>query len=341
MKRKFKVGIIPGDGIGQDVVGATRVILDTINSLAQDFALDFYPMEAGASAVAKYGSPFPPETRDGIAQMDTVLFGAAGSPYDFVVLSGIRTGFSLYANVRPIKSLPGIRCIQPKADMIIVRENTEGLYRGVGYIDGDYHVDMRVFTTKGMERILRFCFELAVKKKRRKVTFTHKDNVLRNTDAVMKKKFYDMAKEYPGIETEDMEIDACAMRMIMKPETLDVILAENANGDVLSDVGGAIIGGIGLTPGGNMGDSFAVFEPVHGSAPKHAGKNVADPIATIMAAKMMFEYLGQTKVSDLMEQSVIDVLTKTTVRTYDLGGTSSTTQVAEAVAQRIKEKWSS
>ena len=340
MKKKFKVGIIPGDGIGQDVVGATRIILDTINSLAQDFTLDFYPMEAGASAVAKYGSPFPKETRDGIAQMDTVLFGAAGSPYDFVVLSGLRTGFSLYANVRPIKSLPGIRCIQPKADIIIVRENTEGLYRGVGYIDGDYHVDLRVFTTKGMERILRFCFELAVKKKRKKVTFTHKDNVLRNTDAVMKKKFYDMAKEYPGIETEDMEIDACAMRMIMKPETLDVILAENANGDVLSDVGGAIIGGIGLTPGGNMGDSFAVFEPVHGSAPKHAGKNVADPIATIMAAKMMFEYLGQTKVSELMEQSVIDVLTKSTVRTYDLGGSSSTTEVAEAVAQRIRERWS-
>lgn len=339
MKKTYKVGIIPGDGIGKDVVGATRIILDTINSLAEDFALDFYPMEAGASAVVKYGSPFPMETRDGIAQMDTVLFGAAGSPYDFVVLSGIRTGFSLYANVRPIKALPGIKCIQSRADMIIVRENTEGLYRGVGYIDGDYHVDMRVFTTKGMDRILRFCFELAVKKKRKKITFTHKDNVLRNTDAVMKKKFYALAKEYPGIETEDMEIDACAMRMIMKPETLDVILAENANGDVLSDVGGAIIGGIGLTPGGNMGDSFAVFEPVHGSAPKHAGKNVADPIATILAAKMMFEYLGQPRVSDLIEQAVIDVLTTSTVRTYDLGGTSSTTEVAEAVAGKIKEKW--
>jgi len=339
MKERYKVGIIPGDGIGRDVVGATRIILETINHLAEDFALDFYPMEAGESAVAKYGSPFPDETRDGIAQMDTVLFGAAGSPHDFVVLSGIRTGFSLYANVRPIKSLPGIRCIQPKADIIIVRENTEGLYRGVGYIDGDYHVDLRVFTTRGMERILRFCFELAVKRKRKKITFTHKDNVLRNTDAVMKKKFYDMAGDYPGIETEDMEIDACAMRMIMKPETLDVILAENANGDVLSDVGGAIIGGIGLTPGGNIGDSFAVFEPVHGSAPKHAGKNVANPIATIMAAKMMFEYLGQGWVSDLMEQAVIDILTEGKIRTYDLGGTSSTAEVAEAVAKRMQERW--
>ena len=159
------------------------------------------------------------------------------------------------------------------------------MYRGVGYIDGAYHVDLRVFTTKRNGADIEVLFRTGGKKKRKKITFTHKDNVLRNTDAVMKKKFYDMAKEYPGIETEDMEIDACAMRMIMKPETLDVILAENANGDVLSDVGGAIIGGIGLTPGGNMGDSFAVFEPVHGSAPKHAGKNVADPIATIMAAR--------------------------------------------------------
>ncbi|MFH1124724.1 MAG: isocitrate/isopropylmalate family dehydrogenase, partial [Pseudomonadota bacterium] len=155
MKKRYRIGIIPGDGIGRDVVRAAMIVLDAVNDLAEEFALDFRRLEAGEAAVDKYGHPFPLETFEGLKATDAALFGAAGNPHTVAVLSGFRLGFNLYANVRPIKSLPGSRALQPKADLIIVRENTEGLYRGVGYIDGDYHVNLRVFTKKGMEQILR------------------------------------------------------------------------------------------------------------------------------------------------------------------------------------------
>jgi len=339
MKRKYNIGIIPGDGIGRDVMRGAVMVLDTINELTDEFNLDFLKMDIGEMAVKKFNTPFPEETRKGIARMDTVLFGAVGSPYDFTVLTEIRSGFNLYANVRPIQALPDTNAIQPKADIILVRENTEGLYTGVGYIDRNHHVNLRIFTTKGMERILRFCFNLAAAKGRRKVTFTHKASVLKYTDAPMKKMFYEIAAEYPDIESEDAEIDACAMRIIMKPETLDVVFAENANGDILSDVGGGIIGGMGFTPSGNIGDSMAVFEPVHGSAPKHADKNIVNPTATIMAAKMMFDYLNETHTALRIEEALKAVLVEGKVRTYDIGGRSSTSEFAAAVCDKMRRNW--
>jgi isocitrate/isopropylmalate dehydrogenase len=339
MKRKYNIGIIPGDGIGRDVMRGAVMVLDTINELTDEFNLDFLKMDIGEMAVKKFNTPFPEETRKGIAGMDTVLFGAVGSPYDFTVLTEIRSGFNLYANVRPIQALPDINAIQPKADIILVRENTEGLYTGVGYIDRNHHVNLRIFTTKGMERILRFCFNLAAAKGRRKVTFTHKASVLKYTDAPMKKMFYEIAAEYPDIESEDAEIDACAMRIIMKPETLDVVFAENANGDILSDVGGGIIGGMGFTPSGNIGDSMAVFEPVHGSAPKHADKNIVNPTATIMAAKMMFDYLNEAHTALRIEEALKAVLVEGKVRTYDIGGRSSTSEFAAAVCDKMRRNW--
>jgi len=228
-KKRYRIGIIPGDGIGRDVIKAARIVLDAIHEQSTTFALDFKPMDTGDAAVKKYGAPFPKETLDGIAATDAVLFGAAGNPHTVAVLMGFRLGFNLYANVRPVKSLPGSNALKTNADLIVVRENTEGLYRGVGYIDGDYHVNLRVFTTKGMDRILRFCFELARKEGRKKVTFTHKAHVLTYTDEPMRKMFYEIAKEYPNIVAEDMTIDACAMQVVMHPERFDIIFAENAN----------------------------------------------------------------------------------------------------------------
>jgi isocitrate dehydrogenase (NAD+) len=334
-KKRYTLGIIPGDGIGRDVVGAAQRVLDTINEMAETFTLDFLNLDAGESAMEKYGNPFPQETFDGIKKAHAVLFGAAGPPHTAQVLRGFRQGFDLYAKVCPIKSLPGIRTIHSKADLIIIRENTEGLYGGKGYVDGDRHVSLRVFTRKGMERIIRFSFELALKKKRKKVTFTHKAAALPHTDEPMRQMFHKIAKEYPGIEAEDMMIDACAMQIVMKPGRLDVVIAENANGDILSDVGAGITGGLGLACSGNMGDSTAVFEPIHGTAPKYADKNVVNPVAAIMAGKMMFDYLGETKTASQIEQAVKDVLVDGKVRTYDLGGTSSTTEVAEAICEKM------
>jgi 3-isopropylmalate dehydrogenase len=337
MKKKYKIGIIPGDGIGRDVIKAAQIILDTVNDVAETFALDFMKMDTGEAAFEKYGDPFPKETRDGIAQTDAVLFGAAGNPYTVAVLMGFRLGFNLYANVRPIKSLPGTKAIHTNADLIVLRENTEGLYRGLGWIDGDYHVNLRVFTTQAMERILRFCFEYALKEGRKKVTFTHKAHVLIYTDEPMRQMFYEIAKEYPDIEADDMTIDACAMQIVMHPERFDIVFAENANGDILSDVGAGVIGGMGFAYSGNIGDSMGVFEPIHGTAPKYADKNVVNPSAAILAGRMMFNYLGENETALGIEQALKDVLVEGKVRTYDLGGNSSTTAFAEAVSERIRK----
>jgi len=338
MNKKYKIGIIPGDGIGRDAIKAAQIVLDTVNAVSKGFSLEFKRMITGDEAVEKYGDAFPRETMDGISQTDAVLFGAAGNPNTVKVLMGFRLGFNLYANVRPIKSLPGSGAIQEKADLIIVRENTEGLYRGVGYIDEDYYVNLRVFTQAGMERIIRFCFEFALKEGRKKVTFTHKAHVLIYTDEPMRRMFYEIAEAYPDVEADDMTIDACAMQIVMHPERFDIVFAENANGDILSDVGAGVVGGMGFAYSGNIGDSMGVFEPIHGTAPKYADKNVINPIAAIMAGKMMFDYLGETKTASALEEAVVDVLQEGKVRTYDLKGTASTTDVAEAISEKLRHK---
>ena len=338
MKRSYKVGIIPGDGIGRDVVQAAEIVLEGVNDAAEEFVLEFIRMSAGDEAVEKYGSPYPKETAEGIKETNAVLFGAAGGPEASNVINGFRRGFDLYANIRPIKTLPGVKALHPHTDLIVVRENTEGLYRRVGYIDGDTYVNLRVFTRKGMERIIRFCFRFAQKEGRRKVTFTHKSETLFYTDKPMKDLYYQIAKEFPGIEAEDMSVDNCAMQIVMKPEKFDVILAENANGDILSDVGAGVIGGLGFVPGANIGDSMAIFEPIHGSAPKYADKNIANPIAAILAAKMMISYLGEPAMALQIEESVKEILLEGKVRTFDLGGNSSTTEFGEAVAERVRKR---
>lgn len=335
MPKEYRVGIIPGDGIGRDAVEAAQIVLDTINDLATGFTLVFKQMASGDAAVEKYGDPFPKETLDGIAKTDAVLFGAAGNPHTVKVLMGFRLGFNLYANVRPIKFLPGSGAIKENADLIIVRENTEGLYCGDGYIDGDNYVNLRIFTKAGMERIIRFCFEFALKESRKKVTFTHKAHVLTYTDEPMRQMFYEIAEAYPDVEADDMTIDACAMQIVMHPERFDIVFAENANGDILSDVGAGVVGGMGFAYSGNIGDSMGVFEPIHGTAPKYAGKDVINPIAAIMAAKMMFDYLGENQTAAAIENAIIDVLLEGKIRTYDLKGTSSTTEVAEAISAKL------
>ena len=187
-----------------------------------------------------------------------------------------------------------------------------------------------------MERVLRFCFEFAVKVGRKKITFTHKAHVLTYTDKPMREMFYAMAKEYPNVIAEDMTIDACAMQIVMHPERFDIVFAENANGDILSDVGAGVIGGMGVAYAGNIGDSMGVFEPIHGTAPKYADKNVVNPIAAILAGEMMLEYLGEVTTAARLEKSIVDVLMEGKVRTYDLGGKSSTTDVGEVIAEKMR-----
>ncbi|MDD1750564.1 MAG: isocitrate/isopropylmalate dehydrogenase family protein [Methanothrix sp.] len=333
MTKQYTIAVIPGDGIGRDVVKAARIVVDAVNDVAKGFTMDFLDLYVSQAAVDKFGEPFPQETRDGIKRSNAILFGAAGISR---VLGDFRTGYDLYANVRPIKALPGVNALHKNADLIIIRENTEGLYSRHGWIDRDYHVNLRIFTTQVMERILRFSFDYALKEGRNKITFTHKAKVLVYTDGAWLEMFNQIAKEYPQIESEEMTIDTCAMEIVMHPERLDVIITENANGDILSDVGAGIIGGKGYAYSGNIGDSLALFEPIHGTAPKYADKNIANPCAAIMAAMFMFDYLGEKQSASRILQSLTEVLVEGKVRTYHMGGNASTTDFGEAVAERIR-----
>ena len=338
MSRKYKIGIIPGDGIGREVTAGAYRVLETLNTISDSFDLEFLDLDVGESAVEKYGDPFPKEVREEIVRADASLFGAAGGKNANPVIGGMRRNLDLYAKVCPIKSFPNTSALQSDLDILLVRENTEGLFSGVGYVHGDQYVNLRIFTRHGMERIIRFCFALALKEGRKKVTFTQKDIVLQHTDLPMKELFYRIAKEYPSVQADDIRVDAFAMDLVMNRGSFDIVLAENSNGDILSDMGAGLTGGLGLAPSGNFGESTAVFEPVHGSAPKHAGKNRANPMAAIMSAKMMLDYLGEPSSADRIEKAVRDVLVEGKIRTYDLGGSSSTQEVADAVCRKIIER---
>ena len=334
MAKHYSIALIPGDGIGRDVIKAAKIVVDAVDEVSDGFTMDFVHLYAGQAAVDECGEAFPQETHDGIERSDAVLFGAVGISK---VIGELKTGYQLYANVCPFKPLPGTNALHEHADLVVIRENTEGLFSRHGWIDGDYHVNLRVFTTKGMERILRYAFEYAIREGRKKVTFTHKAKVLVYTDGAWLGMFKEIAKDYPQIEAEEMTIDTCAMEMVMRPERLDVVVAENANGDILSDLGAGIIGGLGYAYRGNIGDSRAIFEPIHGTAPKYADKNIVNPSAAIMAAKFMFDYLAEKDAASQIFQALTEVLTEGKVRTYHMGGDATTTDFGEAVAARLRQ----
>ena len=337
--KEYIIGLIGGDGIGIEVVNGAKIVLMKIDEVVNVINLDLKSMDVSESAFKKFGDPFPEETKKGIADSDAVLFGAAGGEFNVPVINGIRVGFDLYAKVCPIKTLPGSGALYKNVDMVVMRENIEGLYRGIGYIDGDYHVNLRTFTKPRMERYLRFCFEYARKNGRKKITFTHKAQILRHTDKPMMDLFYQIAKEYPEIIANDIHIDTCAMLMVLDPTKFDVVVCENANGDIMSDLGAGLVGGLGFAYNGNIGDNKAVFEPTHGTGPDIAGQNISNPMAAILSAKMMFEYLGEVKIAEVLEKSLQDVLVEGKVCTPDIGGKSSTTEVSEAIAEKFKQIW--
>jgi len=226
--------------------------------------------------------------------------------------------FDLYVNLRPLKSLPNVPSLKSNVDMVIVRENTEGLYSGIEFMSGkDSAVAIRLITRKCCERIARFAFNLSMKRKRH-LTYVHKGNILKITDGIFKDSVLKVAKEFPEVRIDEMRVDAAAMFLLMKPKAFDVIVTTNLFGDILSDEGAQIVGGLGVAPGANIGDNYAMFEPVHGSAPSLAGKNVANPIATILTAKLMFEWLGFQNAASKIEYAVKTVLKEGRVLTFDI-----------------------
>lgn len=326
----YKIAVIPGDGIGKEVMEATLHVLEAL-----DVEFDYTFADAGDEHQEVSGVALPKETIDVVKTSQACLFGAAGESAADVIVK-LRQELDLYVNLRPVKSYPGTNSLFDDLDFVIVRENTEGLYIGLEEYTEDGAIATRVVTKNASKRICRFAFDYARKTGRGKVTAVHKANVLKKTDGIFKDTFYNVAKDYPDMELDDRYVDATAMFFITKPEMFDVIVTTNLFGDILSDEGAGLVGGLGLIPSANIGENQGLFEPVHGSAPRHAGKGTANPSAMILSAVLMLDYLDETEAASTLENALIEVLREGKIVTQDLGGNSSTMEMAREVRRKLE-----
>ena len=328
----YKLAVIPGPGIGAEVVPEAIRVLESTG-----LTFDCSHFEIGFEVWQKTGAPVPDDVLAGIRKTQVCLFGATTTPvgvpgYTSAIIT-LRRALGLYANVRPAKSYPNQKGMKD-VDLVIVRENTEGLYGGWEFELPDSAYTIRVITRKATERITRFAFDLALERNK-KVTVVTKANVLRKSDGLFLEVARKVAEDYPEVEVEEAFVDVTAMRLILKPKIFDVIVTSNLFGDILSDEAAGLVGGLGLAPSANIGTDYALFEPVHGSAPRLAGKGIANPMAAMLASKMMLDYLGENSWAERIENAIVNVLTEGKVLTPDLGGSSSTTQVTDAVIDAL------
>lgn len=336
-ERSHTLVLIPGDGIGPEVTAAARRVLD-----AAGVKINWVECPAGATAVEQgHGDVLPAVTLDAIRQHKVALKGPVTTPVGKGFKSvnvQLRQKLNLYAAVRPVRSLDGIRTRYDNVDMVIVRENTEGLYSGIeNEITPGVVTSMKVATVAACTRIARFAFQYAMQRHRRKVTVFHKANIMKLTDGMFLNCARDVhAKEFPAVEYDEVIIDAGCMKLVQDPTKLDVLLMENLYGDLVSDLCAGLVGGLGVVPGSNIGDEFAVFEAVHGSAPDIAGKGVANPLAVIMSGVMMLNHLGETVAAEKIKHAYNAVLAEGRIRTRDLGGTAGTDEFADAIIAAIK-----
>jgi len=327
---KYQIAVIPGDGIGKEVMEATISVLDELNI---DF--DYVYGIAGDECNEEHGTPLPQETIDIIRDSDACLFGAAGETAADVIVK-IRQEMKMFANLRPVKSYPNTKSIFENVDFMIVRENTEGLYIANQEEESeDGAIAKRIITREAEERIINYAFQYAKDNNRTKVTAVHKANVLKKTDGLFKKIFYEVGEKYPDIDTEDFYVDATAMYLVTQPQEFQVIVTTNLFGDILSDEGAGLVGGLGLTPSANIGADGALFEPVHGSAPDIAGQQKANPIAMMLSAIMMLRYLGENEAANKFDAAILKVLNEGKTLTSDLGGSSTTIEVAQAIKDSL------
>ena len=327
---KYQIAVIPGDGIGKEVMEATISVLDELNI---DF--DYVYGIAGDECNEEHGTPLPQETIDIIRDSDACLFGAAGETAADVIVK-IRQEMKMFANLRPVKSYPNTKSLFENVDFMIVRENTEGLYIADQEEETeDGAIAKRVITREAEERIIDYAFQYAKDNNRTKVTAVHKANVLKKTDGLFKEIFYEVSEKYPDIDTEDFYVDATAMYLVTQPQEFQVVVTTNLFGDILSDEGAGLVGGLGLIPSANIGADGALFEPVHGSAPDIAGQQKANPIAMMLSAIMMLRYLGENDAADKFDAAILKVLSEGKTLTGDLGGSATTMEVAQAVKNAL------
>ena len=329
-KDTYQIAVVPGDGIGKEVMEAAIHVLDAL-----DIDFDYVYGQAGDECLEKTGSALPDETLEIIRNSDACLFGAAGESAADVIVK-IRQEMRMFANLRPVKAYPNTNSLSDDIDFMIVRENTEGLYiaNEESYTD-DGAVAKRIITREAEERIIDYAFKYAKDNNKSKVTGVHKANVLKKSDGLFKDIFYEVAERYPEIATEDYYVDATAMYLITKPESFDVIVTTNLFGDILSDEGAGLVGGLGLIPSANIGEDAALFEPVHGSAPDIAGQGIANPIAMMLSAVMMLRHLGENEAADRFDNAILKVLSDANILTGDLGGSATTMEVAEEVKNNL------
>jgi len=331
---RYRVTCIPGDGIGPEIMAAAKTAL-----AATQVNIGWVDVEAGADAMDKCGTPLPDSVIESVRDTKVALKGPVTTPIGLgfrIVNVGLRKALDLYANLRPAVSIPGVRTRYEGVDLVVVRENTEDLYAGIEHMAGeDAAESIKLITRKGCERIARFAFDYARREGRRKVTAVHKANIMKLTDGLFLEVCRQTAAGYPEIEFEDRIVDNMCMQLVQKPELYDVLLCPNLYGDILSDLCAGLVGGLGVAPGANIGLEMAVFEPVHGSAPKYAGKDKADPTALILSAVLMLSHLGEVDAAHALFEGVRRVIGSGKRVTYDLGGSSGTKDMGEAIAEEV------
>ena len=338
----YTVTLIPGDGIGPEVSQAMCRVVE-----ATGVEIDWDVQPAGADVIEEYGTPLPDHVIESVRRNKVGIKGPVTTPVGGGFRSiniGLRRALDLYANVRPTKTIPGVASRYEGVDLVIVRENTEGLYVGIEHevIAGEAVEAIRIITRRASQRVVRFAFEYARTNGRRLVTAVHKGNILKLTDGLFLDTAKCVAAEYPDIAFNDRIVDNACMQLVQRPHEYDVLVLPNLYGDIVSDLCSGLVGGLGVTPGANIGDGLAVFEPVHGSAPKYTGKNKVNPTATIRSGEMMLRYLGETEAADRINRAVTQVIAEGRQVTYDLKPhrddptAVGTREMGEAIIRRLR-----
>jgi isocitrate dehydrogenase (NAD+) len=330
----YTVTLIPGDGIGPEVMAASVRVL---SATGLDF--DWETENAGASTVGTEGTALPKRVLDSVRRNKVALKGPTETPVGTghrSVNVELRKTLDLYANLRPVKTLPGVKSRYDGVDLVVVRENTEDLYSGLEHVVVPGVVEsLKIITEKASRRIARFAFDYARKHERKRVTAVHKANIMKLSDGLFLDCCREEAKGYPEVKYDEIIVDNCCMQLVLDPTRFDMLLLENLYGDIVSDLCAGFIGGLGMAPGANIGEEGAIFEAVHGSAPDIAGKNLANPMALILSSSMMLDHLGEADAGRRVREAVHATLRDGKVLTRDLGGAAGTSQIAEAIAARV------
>jgi len=350
----YKIACIPGDGIGKEVVPAGQTVLEALASANSRFRFEFENFGWGGDWFREHGEMMPQDGLDALKGKDAILFGSAGDPHipDHITLWGLRLkicqGFDQYANVRPTRILPGIdgplkRCAPGQLDWVIVRENSEGEYSGVGGRVHQGHpieaaTDLSMMTRAGVERIMRFAFRLAQSRPRKLLTVVTKSNAQRHAMVMWDEIAVQVSQEFPDVTWDKELVDACTARMVNRPATLDTLVATNLHADILSDLAAALAGSLGIAPTGNIDPERrypSMFEPIHGSAFDIMGKGLANPVGTFWSCVMLLEHLGENAAAQRLMQAIEAVTANPALHTRDLGGSATTAQVTQAVCERV------